>query len=52
MDGQFVVRCVVNVVEKRSLFVVVKVGQGFELYFSRSFMESGMRKEQATARAK
>jgi len=34
MGGQFVVRCVVNVVEKRSLFVVAKVGQGFELYFA------------------
>jgi hypothetical protein len=34
--GEFVVNCVVNVVEKRSLFGVQKVGQGFELYFLES----------------
>jgi hypothetical protein len=49
MDGQFVVRCVVNVVEKRSLFVVAKVGQGFEVYFGELY---GKRDEKRTGNGK
>jgi hypothetical protein len=49
MGGQFVVRCVVDVVEKRSLFVVAKVGQGFELYFAEL---CGKRDEKRTGNGK
>jgi hypothetical protein len=31
--GEFVVECVVNVVEKPRVFVVRKMGQAFEVYF-------------------
>jgi hypothetical protein len=31
--GEFVVRCVANVVEKQRVFAVGKMGQAFEVYF-------------------
>jgi hypothetical protein len=49
MDGQFVVGCVVNVVEKLSLFVGVKVGQAFEVYFAEL---CGKRDEKRTGNGK
>jgi len=44
-----VVRCVVNVVEKRSLFVVAKVGQEFKVYFAEL---CGKRDEKRTGNGK